>query len=759
MRAPETGRVPVDAPNKRAAWWLTAAIAGTGLVVYVSQGWRFDLGAALSNPWMWLLAAAFFVSEIYTIDLPFKKQNHSYSLSEIASVIGLFYLAPDELVFAAVVGMACDFAFLRRQRGLKLAFNLALQFTVTVLMIMVFYAISLSRDPTEASALIAAFAAVAVNALVSHTAVNAVISLVEGAWNQFLFMRGLGLGFATQLTNASLGLIGVVLLEVDWRAIFILLTPIAVIFGAYRSLGERIRVQEQLRASERRSSALIKASSDVTALVKPDGTVQFMSEAAVDVLGIEPAACVGEVAWALVRSDPEDVASFRKCFEEALSTEDPVVFGIGARHADGVPIELEVSLTNLQSDPDVDGILMSIRDTTERRRLEESLAQSQKMDAIGQLAGGIAHDFNNLLAVIQNYATFIRDELPADSESRSDVEGVLQATDAASKLTRQLLSFARREVVMPKVVDMNEVVSGLHRLLARTFEESVELRISLSPDLPRVKVDPGRVEQALVNLALNAKDAMPAGGHLQIRTYSVHIGEFGSSELPEGDYAAIAVQDFGVGIPPETRERIFEPFFTTKRKGEGTGLGLATAYGIVKQFGGHITFDSVVGEGTTFYIYLPATEELEDGHEERADDGVAPAGGTILVAEDSEALRNLVRRILTNNAYEVIVASSGADAYELWKKRKDEIDLLLTDVVMPKMSGRELADLTGLRTVFMSGYTDQIISQEQVAEGAGFIRKPFSAEDLLATVARALSTEPPPAPATRRVPSESRRTP
>jgi CheY-like chemotaxis protein len=290
---------------------------------------------------------------------------------------------------------------------------------------------------------------------------------------------------------------------------------------------------------------------------------------------------------------------------------------------------------------------------------------------------------------------------------------------------------------------VNEVVDSVVKMLSRTIRESIDLRTALSPELPAVKIDPGRLEQVVVNLAVNAKDAMLQGGTLIVGTAQTHVPRpLASDDLPEGDYVAITVEDTGPGIPPQIAERIFEPFFTTKAKGHGTGLGLATVYGIVKQFRGHIEVETREGVGSKFTVYLPAADaEVE----EISIPTLQPlqGTGTILVAEDSAPLRKLVKRILEKSSYKVIEAESGAEAFRLWQGHAAEIDLLLTDVIMPRMSGRELSELTGLPTVFVSGYTDEIISAEEISESDFFLQKPFSANDLLAVVVEALATSPP----------------
>lgn len=724
--------------TRRAVPLLIAAIAVVGVAGVVLSDWSFDLARAVSNPWMWLIAAVFIVTETVGIDLPFKSQRHTYSMAEIPAVLGFFYLRPDELILACVAGSLVAYLLIRRQIVEKLTFNVSLQFTMVVTQLLIFEAIAISRQPTEATAMIGAYAAVTVTAVLSHVAVDQVITFVTRARSWLIFWRGLGLAVIIQLANGSLGLIAVLLIDLDWAAIFILLTPIVVLFGAYASLGKRISAEEKARISEKRVAALIQASSDVTTLMDASANLQYVSDAAKDVLGVDPSGVIGRHARELFFAPDEDVEALVAAVEEAAVAKDPVVLDVTSTHPSGEEQMLEVHLVNLLADEAVDAILMTVRDVTERRRLEERLTQAQKMDAVGQLAGGIAHDFNNLLAVIQNYAEFVKGDLPEDSGSIHDVEEILRATTTATSLTRQLLSFARSEFVQSRVVDVNELVARLHRLLARTIEESIELKTSFAPGLPNVKIDPGRLEQVLMNLAVNAKDAMPTGGRLVIRTYETTIAATLSEELMGGRYVVIEVEDTGVGIDPDVQTRVFEPFFTTKPKGQGTGLGLSTAYAIVKQFGGHIEVDSRLGAGTIFKIYLPATTEPASDKIELEPVPTAQAPCTVLVAEDAEPLLRLVVRVLAQNSYEVLAAESGVEAFELWQRHEGDIDLLVTDVVMPKMSGKELSKMTGLPTVFMSGYTDQMLSEEELPAGAVFLRKPFSSNELLASIATVL---------------------
>jgi PAS domain S-box-containing protein len=394
----------------------------------------------------------------------------------------------------------------------------------------------------------------------------------------------------------------------------------------------------------------------------------------------------------------------------------------------------------------------------ERERLEGQLHQSQRMESLGQLAGGVAHDFNNLLAVILNYASFVAEELTKAAETPAgaqwaeplkDVEQIQLAAERAGLLTHQLLAFARREVVQARVLSLNSAITRMEQILRRTIGEQVELVIDLAVGLPTVVADPGQIEQIVLNLAINARDAMPAGGTLSIDTTAVEItGDEGDGDgAPSGLYVCFRVGDTGVGMSKEVRDRAFEPFFTTKPKGEGSGLGLATVYGIVSQSGGYTRIYSDAGIGTTITVLLPATRQdaTRDEPDGRVDRLNALVGTeTILVVEDEEALREVTRRILTSNGYTVVTAASGARAIELAAERAGPIDLVLTDVIMPKMQGptvaKEVSQLRpGIRVLFMSGHAQPVLEAEAVL-GTDFqlVEKPFNEAKLLAKVREVL---------------------
>ena len=390
------------------------------------------------------------------------------------------------------------------------------------------------------------------------------------------------------------------------------------------------------------------------------------------------------------------------------------------------------------------GRVWSFRDVTERRRLQQELLQAHKLEAVGRLAGGVAHDFNNLLTTILGYSELLLRSRPDDAELQEDVGEIRKASERAASLTRQLLAFSRKQVIEARVLDLNALVAESTRMLRRLIGEDVELSTLLAPGLPSVRADPVQIEQVIVNLAVNARDAMPGGGKLAIETRvrRVEDGEARGGDLPSGDFVVLRVADTGLGMDPEIRERIFEPFFTTKEKGKGTGLGLSTAYGIVKQSGGDIRVTSARHAGSTFEILLPAVREKaveEPAPAERR--GAAPLRATVLLAEDEDGLRALNGRVLEARGYRVLAAPNAAEAVALAERQPEPPDLLVTDVVMPGVSGRELARrlrdrYPGIRILYVSGYAEDA----PVESDASFLQKPFTPEVLGERVAEILSS-------------------
>ncbi len=423
------------------------------------------------------------------------------------------------------------------------------------------------------------------------------------------------------------------------------------------------------------------------------------------------------------------------------------------RRKDGALITVRLSgRPVLNERGEAEGFEIIAEDVTEHRQLEEQLRQSQKMEAVGRLAGGVAHDFNNLLTVIKGYSELMIEELPAKDPMREEVEEVRKAADRAASLTRQPLACSRQQVMAPRIIDLNTVVENMDKLLRRLLGEDVELYTSLDKHLGAVKADPGQIEQVIMNLAVNARDAMPKGGKLTVETRNVALDELYAREhatVKAGNYALVAVSDTGVGMDAETRSHVFEPFFTTKEQGKGTGLGLSTVYGIVKQSGGYIWVYSELGMGTTFKVYLPRVDARVD-----ISSGVTkavPRTGheTVLLVEDEDGVRALIRQVLHRAGYTVLQARHGGEALLTCERHEGKIDLLLTDVVLTQMSGHELAlRLLKLRpdmkVLYMSGYTDEAVVHHGVlTAGSAFLQKPFTNEALARKVREVLDMSPP----------------
>jgi two-component system, cell cycle sensor histidine kinase and response regulator CckA len=507
------------------------------------------------------------------------------------------------------------------------------------------------------------------------------------------------------------------------------------------------RIRHQLVEREELFRLISENAMDMIAVVDPDGRRLYNSPAYARILGFTDDELAGTSFYDHVH--PDDIYTAQQAVKQATATNPGGTVQYRMRHKDGTWHTIESGASAiLNQQGKVEKFVVVNRDVSEQRQLEEKFRQAQKMEAVGRLSGGVAHDFNNLLGVIIGYAEFLQESLDPENSLRSSVDEILKAGKRAASLTRQLLAFSRQQVLDPKVLDLNVVVLDMDKMLRRLIGEDIELSTVLGPDLGRLKADQSQLEQVLLNLVVNARDAMPQGGKLLIDTQNMVMDEAFVRRYPypvqPGPYVCLTVTDSGVGMDAETKARAFEPFFTTKEKGKGTGLGLSTVYGVVKQSGGYIDIYSTPGAGTTFKIYLP-----------RVDDAIttdAPVGGatsfsgneTILLAEDESSLRTLTRNTLELCGYKVLEAKDGLEAIEVSERFKGPIDLLLTDMVMPGMGGRQLAEeLTRrrpeIRLAYMSGYTGQAVgSQGPVDPGSVFLLKPFTRELLTRKIREAL---------------------
>ncbi|MBX3728849.1 MAG: response regulator [Candidatus Sumerlaeia bacterium] len=490
-----------------------------------------------------------------------------------------------------------------------------------------------------------------------------------------------------------------------------------------RAIGYSITRSREAKVRQQQVQQLISSSPDAVVVTDTEGVVRYANEAAIKLFGKQREAFVG------------DRFNFDVSTGQVLDIE---ILRQGSRRT----AEMRVVDVEWHGDP---AYMASIRDTTDKRLLEDRIRQSQKMEAIGRLAGGVAHDFNNLLTVIMGSVDLLSEELPPEDSRRQYVEEISRSSEHAAALTRQLLAFSRRSVTNPEALDLGVVVGDVERMLRRIIGEHIELVTQYEPGLGTVLADPMQIGQVVMNLAINARDAMPAGGTLTIRTGNVHLGVAEADAYDDaapGDYVCLEVSDTGTGMDDETRARLFEPFFTTKPRGKGTGLGLATVYGIVKQANGSVTVQTALGRGTTFSIFLPVHRDVPARPVATTEPRKHRAGEEIvLLVEDDQSVRDIATLLLLKMGYTVLAASGGEEALALVRDHPKHIDILLTDIVMPGMNGYDVARsvralLPGLPIVFMSGYTEDAIQTPDVEEGGiRFVEKPVS-RDALARVIR-----------------------
>jgi two-component system cell cycle sensor histidine kinase/response regulator CckA len=511
-----------------------------------------------------------------------------------------------------------------------------------------------------------------------------------------------------------------------------------VVYVIYQQL-QIHRFRMRLGEREELFRLITENAADMIAVVTADGKRLYNSPSYEKVLGYSAQELRETSAYAQIH--PEDQLKVSKAAELAVSS------GVGSRveyrirHKSGEWRVLESTLSAVcNPDGKVEKLVLVNRDISERRQLEQQLVLSNKLEAIGRLSGGVAHDFNNLLGVIIGYAEALQQDAAGDESYREAIDEILKAGHRAAALTQQLLAFSRKQVLEPKILDLNAVVAEVEKMLRRLIGEDIELKITSGPDLGAVKADRGQIDQVIMNLAVNARDAMPRGGLLRIETGNVELREedrLNRRYVIPGQYVMLTVADAGTGMDAEVQSHIFEPFFTTKEIGKGTGLGLATVYGVIKQSGGYIFVESEPGRGAQFKIFLPRVEGSAVELAPAVPSPKSHGPRTILIAEDEAALRKLTRNTLKHLGYAVLGASNGTEAIEIASRCNSHIDLLLTDVVMPGMSGRELAHRLAstrpeMKILYMSGYTDGVIADHGVLEkGISILRKPFTHAQLI----------------------------
>jgi PAS domain S-box-containing protein len=512
--------------------------------------------------------------------------------------------------------------------------------------------------------------------------------------------------------------------------------------------------ERRLRASEGRLAAIVRAALDAHVTMDAAGLVTGWNPQAETMFGWPAAEVFGRPLADIVIPPAMRAGHWKGLRHFLTSGEGPILnqrLELTAVRKDGREFPVELAVTPIRVG-DQWSFSAFLRDLTERNQLQHQLIQSQKMEAVGRLAGGVAHDFNNLLTAIIGYAELLGEELPKDSSAHKDVEEIRKASQRAAGLTRQLLAFSRQQVLQPIVLNLNDLVEEIEKMLGRLIGEDVRLRTALAKDVGNVRADPGQLEQVIVNLVVNARDAMPTGGKVAIETQNAELSEeYAEGHLPvvPGAYVMLAVSDTGIGMDAQTRGRIFEPFFTTKDKGKGTGLGLSTVYGIVKQSGGYIWAYSEPGRGTTFKVYLPRVDAPVEAIAPPPQPGGTLAGTeTVLLAEDDELLRPLARGLLQKLGYTVLDAGSAEEALALAGAHAGPIHLLFADVVMPGESGRQLASRLAelrpdTRVLYTSGYTDDAIVHHGMLEpGLNYLQKPFTPAALARKVREVLDAPP-----------------
>ena len=514
---------------------------------------------------------------------------------------------------------------------------------------------------------------------------------------------------------------------------------------------ERVRLGEAglrdlsraLEQSEAYFRSLIESSHDLTAVLHPDGRVRYSSPSIERILGYKPGELAEHSVFEFIHEEDRQRAGER--LREAVTEGIHKTIEVRFRHKDASWRTLSAIGNSLPAETGMTGLIINARDVTERLKLESQFHQAQKMEAVGRLAGGVAHDFNNLLTVIHGYGELLLASLDDDAEKRENLGEILKASERASALTQQLLAFSRHQVLEMRVLDIGAVVDGIEKMLRRLIGEDIELAFRKPAALGRVKADPGQIEQVVLNLAVNSRDAMPGGGRLTLALENVDLGEplaLANDSIPPGPYVVLSVTDTGTGMDAETVGHVFEPFFTTKERGKGTGLGLATVYGIVRQSGGYVAVETNPGAGTTFRIYLPRCAEpmtAENPHSGETSDGTE----TVLLVEDERAVRALAKTVLERRGYSVIDVEDGPAALDVVSRDPRVIHVLLTDVILPKMNGVELASRVRelrplIKLVFMSGYTADVLKGFDFKAGQALLAKPFSGKALAAKIREVL---------------------
>ncbi|MFP5297892.1 MAG: ATP-binding protein [Actinomycetota bacterium] len=763
----ETGVPRPRALDLYVATIFTAGAACLGIAI-VTRPLNIDPLPILAG-----LIFAGFIAEFFPIRFPMGHQQIEISMSSTFGLVVLFlYGLPISLI---VQGSLWLFGEIRGRKPFKkLIYNIGqvwLSFTAGNAFGEFLYGDRLDQAPAVYGS---DYLAGAIGAVVGFLLANATLNLFVRYFAGVGRLKSLA---ATSYTaefffEISMGLIAVLAVAVfdeSWTLALILLLPFAGMYKALMVLGDNVSL-----ASQREAAIVERLESEERHNLERQAMLEELSskQQHLDLVTSQMPA----ILWTCDRElrptsnkgkglellGAEEVSFVGRTLFEYFDTDDPtfepIRVHLSALEGESGSYEMEwdgrlwVTFVEPLTDHmgQVVGTVALSTDSTDRRRAELQTREAKKLQAIGELAGGVAHDFNNILAVIRNYADFAM-ESSQQPEIRSDLAQVIKASDKGANLVRQLLSFSRRGDAQPQIVDINELISDMLGLVRGALTESIALDVALAPGLPAVEVDPGRIEQVVMNLVVNARDAMESGGDLKIETSTVFLTEDDvlRYEIPPGLYVEIAISDEGMGIPQADRERIFEPFFTTKARGSGTGLGLATVHGIVHQAGGRVVVESEPGAGASFRVYLPTVEgstgkPIPSVEEEAGGTTRSGEGFTVLIAEDEPAIALLAQRILEREGYAVTVASTPQAALTSIEGGSVP-DLLLTDVVMPQMSGRDLADRVKgdhpeVKVAFMSGYADAVLGPDDEEGGPRFLAKPFTASELVAWVEKALGS-------------------
>lgn len=500
---------------------------------------------------------------------------------------------------------------------------------------------------------------------------------------------------------------------------------------------QAVETEETLRARERQYRTIAEHTRDLIYILDAQGMFTYVSPSFRQALGYDPSTLVGKKAFAFIH--PEDKTAARNAFRSAPGNghEHAVPFRYKTQDGKWRVFESVVSWAVDEKGAKIQAVVVA-RDIEDRRVLEDRVRQAQKMEAVGRLAGGVAHDFNNLLTAINGYSELLLRSLDARDPRRGDVEEIKETAARAAALTQQLLAFSRRQITQPSVFDMNVVVGRLEKMLRRLIGEDIALKTVLGPALHRTRADTAQLEQVVINLSVNARDAMPQGGTLILETANVAVGP--DDEVPTGDYVRLTVTDTGCGMEPEVAEHLFEPFFTTKEKKRGSGLGLSTVYGILQQAGAHIRVTTAPNKGTSFRLYFPKVDEAASAQEGEKTDAFYRGTERVLLAEDDRAVRVMAGRVLRQGGYDVVEAVNGEEALRLASEPGFSADLLITDVVMHGVSGPALAQKVverhpGIKVLYISGYMEEDARTSVLKDvGAAFLPKPFRPRDLLQRV-------------------------